>query len=81
MQSGPCESKLLMVKKNCYCIYSVYLVTGTKKPDISEERTFQISKIIFFITTRGTLKDGKTQFWTLSLDSYRLPGSSAVRGG
>jgi hypothetical protein len=29
MQSGPCESKLLMVKKNIYvCICRVYLVTG-----------------------------------------------------
>jgi hypothetical protein len=49
-------------KHICYCIFSVYLVTGTKNPDISEEGTFRISKIIFFITTRGTLKDGQTQF-------------------
>jgi hypothetical protein len=29
MQSGPCESKLLMVKKYIYyCIFRVYLVTG-----------------------------------------------------
>jgi hypothetical protein len=44
MQSGPCETKLLMVKKNCYCIFSVYFVTGTKNPDISQEGTFWISK-------------------------------------
>jgi hypothetical protein len=43
-------------------IFSVYLVTGTKKPDISQEGTFRISKKIFFIITTGTLKDGKTQF-------------------
>jgi hypothetical protein len=31
-------------KKNiCYCIFGVYLVTGTKYPDISQERTFRIS--------------------------------------
>jgi hypothetical protein len=30
--------------------------------DISQERPFRISKKIFFITTRGTLKDGQTQF-------------------
>jgi hypothetical protein len=41
-----------MVKKPiCYCIFSVYLVTGTKNPDISEEGTFRISKLIFYITT------------------------------
>jgi hypothetical protein len=28
----------------CYCIFGVYLVTGTKNPDISEEGTFRISK-------------------------------------
>jgi hypothetical protein len=28
MQSGPCESKLLMVKNIYYCIFRVYLVTG-----------------------------------------------------
>jgi hypothetical protein len=27
MQSGPCESKLLMVKKKYYCVFRVYLVT------------------------------------------------------
>jgi hypothetical protein len=41
MQSKPCESKLLMVKNIiCYCIFGVYLVTGTKIPDISQEGTF-----------------------------------------
>jgi hypothetical protein len=28
-------------------MFSVYLVTGTKNPDISEEGTFRISKINF----------------------------------
>jgi hypothetical protein len=28
----------------CYCIFGVYLVTGTKNPDISQEGTFRISK-------------------------------------
>jgi hypothetical protein len=28
MQNGPCESKLLMVKKNYYCNFRVYLATG-----------------------------------------------------
>jgi hypothetical protein len=54
MQSGACESKLLMVKNIWYCIFSVYLVTGTKNPDISEEGTFRIPKLFFYITTRGT---------------------------
>jgi hypothetical protein len=50
-------------KKNiCYSIFGVYLATGTKNPDISEEGTFRISKLFFYITTRGTLKDGQTQF-------------------
>jgi hypothetical protein len=35
------------------------------------------SKHIFYITTRGTLKDGQTQFLRVFfLDSHRLPGSS-----
>jgi hypothetical protein len=39
-------------KKNiCYCIFSVYLVTGTKNPDISQEGTFQIPNLLFFLTT------------------------------
>jgi hypothetical protein len=64
MQSGPCELKLLMVIFFiCYCIFGVYFVTGTKNPDISEEGTFRISKLIFYITARGTLKDGQTQFF------------------
>jgi hypothetical protein len=55
--------ELVNSKKNiCYCIFRVYLVTGAKNPDISQEGTFRISKIIFYITTRGTLKDGQTQF-------------------
>jgi hypothetical protein len=49
-------------KPICYCIFSVYLVTGTKNPDISEEGTFRISKLFFYIITRGTLKDGQTRF-------------------
>jgi hypothetical protein len=53
---------LLMVKKNCYSIFGVYFVTGTKNPDISKEGTFRILKLFFYITTRGTLKDGQTQF-------------------
>jgi hypothetical protein len=48
-------------------MFSVYLVTGTKNPDISQEGTSRISKKIFFITTRGTLKDGQTQFCGLFL--------------
>jgi hypothetical protein len=33
-----CESKLVMHngKKKLYCIFGVYLVTGTKNPDISQ---------------------------------------------
>jgi hypothetical protein len=34
----------------CYCIFSVYLVTGTKNPDISQEGTSRIP-IFFYITT------------------------------
>jgi hypothetical protein len=50
-------------KKNiCYSIFGVYFATGTKNLDISEEGTFRISKLFFYITTRGTLKDGQTQF-------------------
>jgi hypothetical protein len=65
-------------KHICYCIFSVYLVTGTKNPDISQEGTFRISKKIFFITTRGTLKDGKTQFcglffWTHIVSQVAVP--------
>jgi hypothetical protein len=37
----------------CNCIFEVYLVTGTKNPDISQEGTFRISKYIFYITTKG----------------------------
>jgi hypothetical protein len=62
MESGPCKLMLLMVKKNCYSIFGVYFVTGTKNPDISKEGTFRILKLFFYITTRGTLKDGQTQF-------------------
>jgi hypothetical protein len=58
-----CKVELLMVTFFiCYCIFGVYLVTGTKNPDISQEETFRISKLIFYITTRGTLKDGQTRF-------------------
>jgi hypothetical protein len=49
--------------KSQVCGY--YLVTGTKNPDISEEKTFRISKLFFYITTRGTLKDGQTRFLRL----------------
>jgi hypothetical protein len=41
----------------CYCIFGVYLLTGTKNPDISKEGTFRISIFFVYITTRGTLKD------------------------
>jgi hypothetical protein len=34
-------------KHICYCIFSVYLVTGTKNPDISQEETFRISNFLF----------------------------------
>jgi hypothetical protein len=58
-------------KKNiCYSIFGVYFVTGTKNPDISEEGTFRISKLIFYITTRGTLKDGQTQFLRIFLGTH-----------
>jgi hypothetical protein len=43
---------LLMVKKNCYSIFGVYFVTGTKNPDISKEGTFRILKLFFYITTK-----------------------------
>jgi hypothetical protein len=61
MQSGPCKSKLLMVNYFLLLYFRslVYLVTGTKNPDISQEGTFRISKLIFYITTRSTLKDGQ----------------------
>jgi hypothetical protein len=53
-------------KKNiCYCIFGVYVVTGTKNPNISGKKTFRISKLFFYITTRGTLKDGQTRFLRL----------------
>jgi hypothetical protein len=58
-------------KKNiCYSIFGVYFVTGTKNPDISEKGTFRISKLIFYITTRGTLKDGQTQFLRIFLGTH-----------
>jgi hypothetical protein len=68
-------------KHICYCIFSVYLVTGTKNPDISEEGTFRISKLFFYITTRYSKRWPNLIFGTLSLDSHRLPGSSALFGG
>jgi hypothetical protein len=40
MQSGPCEMRIEVVNGQnniCYCIFRVYLVTGTKNPDISQE--------------------------------------------
>jgi hypothetical protein len=43
-------------------MFGVYLVTRTINPDISEKGTFRISKIFFYIITRGTLKDGQTRF-------------------
>jgi hypothetical protein len=47
-KSGPCESKLLMV--NCYCIFGVYLVTGTKgrRRNIPDFFPDQILEQIFF---------------------------------
>jgi hypothetical protein len=30
----------------CYCIFRVYYVTGIKNPDISQEGTFRISKLV-----------------------------------
>jgi hypothetical protein len=62
----------------CYCIFRVYLVTGTKNPDISQEGTSRISKKIFFITTRGTLKDSQTQFCGLFLWTH-IVSQVAVR--
>jgi hypothetical protein len=78
MQSEPCKSKLLLVKKKCYCIFRVYLVTGTKNPDISQEGTFRISKrwpnpipkLFFYITTLHSLKDGQTQFLRLFFGTH-----------
>jgi hypothetical protein len=64
MQSEPCESKLLMVIFFiCYCIFGVYLVTGTKNPDI-RRRNVPDFKINFFITTAlGVLyKMGKPNY-------------------
>jgi hypothetical protein len=53
--------ELVNGKKNiCYCIFKVYLVTGTKNADISQEGTFLISKI-FFISPLG---QGGLFFWT-----------------
>jgi hypothetical protein len=66
-------------KHICYCIFSVYFVTGTKNPDISQEGTFRISKKIFFITTRGTLKDGQTQFCGLFFWTH-IVSQVAVKG-
>jgi hypothetical protein len=55
MQNGPCESKLLMVNFFiCDCIFRVYLVTGTKNPDISQEGAFRNPKL-FFISPLGVL--------------------------
>jgi hypothetical protein len=69
-------------KPICYCIFSVYLVTGTKNPDISEEGTFRILKLFFYITTRGILKDGQTQFfgpfhWTQIVSQAAHSGGNA----
>jgi hypothetical protein len=79
MQSGPCESKLLMAKMLyiCYCIFGVYFVTKTNNPDISHEGTFRISKLFFYITTRGTLKDVQPQFLRL-FDKTHFVSLSAV---
>jgi hypothetical protein len=54
----------------CYYIFSVYLVTGTKNPDISQEGISWIPKLFFYITTRGTLKDGQTQFLRLFFGTH-----------
>jgi hypothetical protein len=55
----------LILEKSIFCLGSgVYLVTGTKNPDF---------KIIFYITTNGTLKDSQTRFFgTISLDSHHI---------
>jgi hypothetical protein len=60
-----------MVKKLfCYCIFGVYFVTGTKHPDISQEGTSKIPKLIFYITTLHSLKDGQTQFLRLFFGTH-----------
>jgi hypothetical protein len=55
-----------------YCVFRVYLVTGTKKPDISQEGTSRIPKLFFYMTTRGTLKDGQTQFLRLFIGTHNV---------
>jgi hypothetical protein len=64
-------------KKINYCIFRVYLVTGTKNPDISQEGTSRIPKY-FFLSRPGVLqKIAKPILLGYFLDSHRLPGSSA----
>jgi hypothetical protein len=59
----------------CSCIFGVYLVTGTKNPDISQKVTFRISKLFFYSTT--TLKGGQPQFFGYFIGlTSSLPGSS-----
>jgi hypothetical protein len=69
-----------MVKKNSYCIFGVYLVTGTKNPDISQEGTFRISKLLFYITT---LKDGQCNpdFWGHFIGLTSSPRPAGRQGG
>jgi hypothetical protein len=38
---------LMVIFFICCCIFGVYLVTGTQNPDISQEGTFRISKLLY----------------------------------
>jgi hypothetical protein len=84
MLSGPCKSKLLMVIFFiCYCIFRVYLVTGNKNPDNSQEGTSRIPKL-FFISPLGP---GYSNRWpnpifeVIFLDSHRFPGLTRLTRG
>jgi hypothetical protein len=73
-------------KMICYCIFRVYLLTGTKNPNISQEGAFRNTKLFFYNTTRGTLKDGQTQFLRIFLGTHIVSqagssGSSLSRVG
>jgi hypothetical protein len=57
MQHLLCKVRIEVVNRKiniCYCIFGVYLVTGTKNPDISQEETFRIPN--FFISPLGVLE-------------------------
>jgi hypothetical protein len=58
MQSGPCESMFLMVKKYLL-LYFRSLFSNRISPK-KEHSGFQI--FFFYINTRGTLKYGQTRF-------------------